>query len=119
MANPGVSTSSLAAVTTCSFSGPELPREVHFLLETLQALHRHGIHVEPLQAELEFLAIDQPCLDFQARAEIVTRLAGLSPKDPRWLNMLRFWSAQKDIKYGPADLLIDKLPEGLQHIARR
>lgn len=100
-------------------AAPKSPREVHFFLETLQSLHRHGINIEPLQAELEFLAIDQPCLDFQTRSEIVTILAELSPKDPRWLNMLMFWRAQEDMRYGPANLLIDKWPEGRQHIARR
>lgn len=102
-----------AGVTSNSYRAP------HFLLETLQSLHREGISIEPLRAELEFLAVDQSCLDFETRAAIVTILAETSPKDPRWLNMLKFWRAQEDMKYGPADQLIDSLPEGLQHIDRR
>ncbi len=86
----------------------------YFLLETLQTLHREGISIEPLRPELEFLAIDQPCLDFKVRAEIVTILAEISPNDPRWLNMLKFWRAQEGMRYGPADLLIDKLPHAMQ-----
>lgn len=99
-------------------AAPNVHRENHFLLGTLQSLHRDGFNIEPIQAELEFLAIDQPCLDFQIRAEVVTILAEISPEDPRWLNMLKFWRAQEEISFGTADLLIDTLPQALQRKIR-
>lgn len=97
-----------------SGAAPDSQRTDHFLLRTLQILHREGISIESLRTELEFLAIDQPCLHFHTRAEIVTILAEISPDDPRWLNMLKFWRAQEDIPFGTAGLLIDTLRQGLQ-----
>jgi HEAT repeat protein len=97
-----------------SGAAPDSQRSDDFLLQTLQTLHREGISIEPLRTELEFLAIDQPCLHFPTRAEIVTILAEISPNDPRWLSMLKSWRAQEDISFGTADLLIDTLPPGLQ-----
>ncbi len=101
-----------------SGAAPDSQRSDNFLLQTLQTLHREGISIEPLRTELEFLAIDQPCLYFHTRAEIVTILAEISPEDPRWLSMLKFWRAQEDLSFGTAGLLIDTLPTTLQNKIR-
>lgn len=101
-----------------SGAAPDSQRSDNFLLQTLQTLHREGISIEPLRTELEFLAIDQPCLYFHTRAEIVTILAEISPDDPRWLSMLKFWRAQEEISFGTADRLIDTLPPVLKNKIR-
>jgi HEAT repeat protein len=97
---------------------PNFYRSTHAIVDTLQTLHREGISLEPLRAEIQFLAVDQSCLDFQTRAEIVTILAMISPEDSRWVNMLKFWRSQEGTRFGPADQLIDKLPEAVQNKAR-
>ena len=79
------------------------------LFATLLELHEDGISLEPLRADLTYLAIEQPLLEFHARAEIVALLAVIEPKNPRWMKILQQWRSEEKYSFGTVGLLLDQL----------
>ena len=79
------------------------------LFDTLLELHDDGISLEPVRTDLAYLAIEQPLLAFNARAEAVAILAVIEPEDPRWMKRLTQWRSEEKYGFGTVESLLEEL----------